>query len=223
MRGIAPHLRLNVRSRGKRKETDRSADPVYMWLLAQDFCDAGEAAIGYTWTAGPAPETQMTFSAKSRVMALAATAALLATPGPAPAHEVKANNLQIVHPWVRATPKGVPVAAGYAKIRNRGKQADRLLSATLVRATSTQVHRTEIVEGIARMRAVPDGVEIQPGAMVELKPGGLHLMFEGLTESLVEHSYVEGTLTFAKAGTIKVEFAVEAPAAGEDPGKDHEH
>lgn len=163
---------------------------------------------------------------KNRLSILVAALALCApitSDGPARAHEVKTGGLKIVHPWVRATPKGVSVTAGYAKIKNAGKAADRLLSATLIRAKSTEVHETTVDNGIARMRPVAGGIEIKPGATVELKPGGLHLMFIGLDEGLIEHDYVAGTMTFAKAGTIKVEFAVEAPAAGADPYKDHKH
>ena len=57
--------------------------------------------------------------------ALAALLALAA--GAASAHEYKIGTLEIGHPWARATPKGASVAAGYLKVTNTGKEADRLI------------------------------------------------------------------------------------------------
>ena len=47
---------------------------------------------------------------------------------------------------------------------------------------------------VMRMKAVEGGLEIKPGATVELKPGGLHLMFMDLKEPLKEGQTVKGTL-----------------------------
>jgi copper(I)-binding protein len=86
--------------------------------------------------------------------------------------------------------------------------------------------------GVMKMRPVKDGVEIKPGATVELKSGGYHLMMMDLKQPLKAGDHVKGTLTFEKAGPVDVEFAVEgvggAPAAKSDskPGMmkmDHMH
>ncbi len=62
----------------------------------------------------------------------------------------------------------------------------------------------------------------QPGATVELKPGGYHIMMTGLKEPLKEGAMVKGTLTFENAGTVPVAFKVEALAA-EEPTGAHDH
>ena len=56
--------------------------------------------------------------------------------------------------------------------------------------------------------------------MVELKPGGLHLMFVGLKAPLKAGDKFPLTLTFEKAGTVEVVVNVEAaaPAAGAASG-----
>ena len=70
------------------------------------------------------------------------------------------------------------------------------------------------------MRPIKDGVELKPGATVELKSGGYHLMMFDLKQPLKQGDHVKGTLTFEKAGPVDVEFAVEgvggAPAAKSD-------
>jgi len=63
-------------------------------------------------------------------------------------------------------------------------------------------------------------VEIPAGAKVALAPGGYHLMMQELKKPLVQGERIKGTLTFAKAGTVKVEFAVEGMGGpkGSAPG-----
>ena len=45
------------------------------------------------------------------------------------------------------------------------------------------------------------------------KPGGYHVMFIDLKRQLKEGETVKGTLTFEKAGTVPVEFAVQPVGA----------
>jgi copper(I)-binding protein len=59
------------------------------------------------------------------------------------------------------------------------------------------------------MRALPEGIEIKPGATVVLKPGSYHLMLVGLKSVLLPGEVVHLTLNFAKAGPIAVDLPVE--------------
>ena len=63
--------------------------------------------------------------------------------------------------------------------------------------------------GVMTMRPV-EAIEIPAGGTAELKPGGFHIMFLDLKMGAVEGERFKGTLTFEKAGTVEVEFAVEA-------------
>ena len=51
-------------------------------------------------------------------------------------------------------------------------------------------------------------IEIKAGESVELKPGSLHAMFVGVKEPLETGRSIKGTLTFEKAGTVEIEYAV---------------
>ena len=134
------------------------------------------------------------------------------------AHEFKAGEIVIGHPWSRATPDGAQVAGGYATFRNEGSTSDRLVSVTSAISAKGEIHEMAVTDGVMTMRPLPDGIEIPAGETVELKPGGLHLMFMGLSERPVEGTRFKGTMTFEKAGTVDVEFAVEAVAAKADHG-----
>ena len=68
--------------------------------------------------------------------------------------------------------------------------------------------------GVMKMRELKSGLEIPPGATVELKPGGFHIMFMGLKAPFAKDKKVPLTLVFEKAGSIDVELPVEAMGAG---------
>jgi copper(I)-binding protein len=138
------------------------------------------------------------------------------------AHEYNLGSLKIGHPWARATPKGATVAGGYLKITNNGPAPDRLIGGSATFAGRFEIHEMSEQGGIMKMRHLPKGIEIKPGQTVELKPGSVHLMFMELKQPLVkdQRPRPKGTLVFEKAGTIEVEYAVEA--VGSSPGG-HQH
>jgi copper(I)-binding protein len=136
--------------------------------------------------------------------------ALVFLTGSAWAEGYKIGNLEIDHPWSRATPKGAKVASGYVKIKNAGSTPDRLVGGTFALSRGAEIHEMSIDRGVMRMRELKAGVEIRPGATVELKPGSIHLMFTDLARALAKGERIKGTLAFEKAGSIEVEYTVEA-------------
>jgi periplasmic copper chaperone A len=148
---------------------------------------------------------------KPTVLLLALALASLATA--AAANDYKIGALEIQQPWARATPKGAKTGAGYLAIKNTGSAPDRLTGGSLAGAGGVQVHEMTMDHGVMKMRPMPDGIEIRPGETVELKPGGFHLMFTDLKTRLVKGQSVKGALTFANAGTVDVEFAIEGMGA----------
>ena len=141
-----------------------------------------------------------------------------------PDNAVTAGTLTITQPWSRATPGGAKVAAGYVRIANKGREPDRLIGATSPLAGRIEIHETSEEGGVARMRPVDKGgVEIKPGATVEFKPGGYHLMLLDLKEPLKEGQTVKGTLVFEKDGAVPVEYAVRALGAQTGAMPAHAH
>jgi hypothetical protein len=132
----------------------------------------------------------------------------------AAAHEYKAGNLEIVHPWARATLKGSTVADGFMKVINHGSAPDRLLSVSVEFAKTGQIHDMKMDGDVMKMQELTQGLEIPAGATVELKPKSMHLMFVGVDQELVPGTVVNGELVFEKAGTVKVEFMIEPAGTG---------
>jgi periplasmic copper chaperone A len=151
----------------------------------------------------------------TRRAALVLAAALLVAPA-AWAHEYKAGTLDIGHPWSRATLPGAKVAAGYLTVKNSGTEPDRLIAVSAGIAGKGEIHEMTVKDGVMTMRPVAGGLEIPAGGEVKLEPGSFHLMFMNLNAPAVAGEKFPGTLTFEKAGTVEVEFAVEKPGGGED-------
>jgi periplasmic copper chaperone A len=126
------------------------------------------------------------------------------------AKDYKIGALEIKNPWISMTPKGAPVAGGYVTIINSGTAPDRLIGGSSPLASRFEIHRMTMDQGVMRMRPVTGGLEIKPGETVELKPGSLHLMFVGLKQPVERGRNIKGTLVFEKAGSVEIEYSVEA-------------
>lgn len=139
------------------------------------------------------------------------------------AHEFKAGELTIDHPWARASIGNAPNSAGYMVIKNDGSSSDTLESASSPVAAKTELH-THIKEGnIMKMRPVTEGVSVPANAETKFQPGGLHVMLMGLKQKLGEGDIFPVTLKFRKAGEVTVEFKVEKPKTDTTGGHKHHH
>jgi hypothetical protein len=148
-----------------------------------------------------------------RTVFLIAAVLLAAAAAPASAADVKLGALQISAPWTRATPKGATVGGGYMTITNAGTTPDRLVGGSSPVADRVEFHEMTMTNGVMQMRRLTNGLEIKPGQTVELKPGGLHVMFVGLKHPLEKGQQLKATLLFEKAGKVEVDYSVAAIGA----------
>lgn len=138
------------------------------------------------------------------------------------AHEYKAGNLVIEHPWAKPSLKGVANGAAFLTIRNIGTEDDTLVAARADVSKAVELHTHMREGGIMRMRRVEGGIKVPAGKTVKLAPGGYHIMLIGLKAPLVKGSKFPLTLEFAKAGEVKTEVWVEQPTEDGRPA-DHKH
>jgi len=129
------------------------------------------------------------------------------------ADDYQLKELVIDHPYARATPPGATTGGAYVTVRNKGATTDRLLAASTPAAKFVEIHEMSMDGGMMKMRAIP-GIEIKPGARIELKPGGYHLMLLDLKEPLKSGAKIPLTLVFEKAGKVEVSAWVEDMTAG---------
>ena len=148
--------------------------------------------------------------------ALLASALLVSTAGAAAAHEIRFGSLVIGHPWAKPWPEVHHAMAGCMRITNTGQTADRLVSVTAGIAPAAQLHGTAMQDGAPIAVELGEGIALAPGTETDLKMKSLHILFLGVTSSLVEGQTFDATLTFEKAGTITVPFEMigDMDAAG---------
>lgn len=132
--------------------------------------------------------------------------------------------LKVDGAWAPPTVQGQSVGGGFLRIAG-GASADRLLSVSAGVSRTVELHSMAMEGDVMRMRQI-DGIAVAAGQTVELKPGGMHLMFMGLSRPLKNGDNFPLTLRFEKAGEVKVDVKVmphagmPAPPAGHG---EHKH
>jgi copper(I)-binding protein len=109
---------------------------------------------------------------------------------------IMVGDLNLSNPRVIETPPNARNAGGFLTIMNTGDSDDRLVSASSSVAERVELHTMTMDGDVMRMRELEDGIALPAGEMVELAPGGLHVMFIGLTGPFVAGETVPVTLTF---------------------------
>ncbi|AMQ82608.1 copper chaperone PCu(A)C [Pseudomonas glycinae] len=146
-------------------------------------------------------------------------AALLLPACFAHAHEYKAGELEITHPWSQELPPNAPTVAAYFIIHNGGKTADRLLSVDSPIAPTAELHEHVMQGDLMKMQQVSN-VAIPAGGNVTFEPMAYHVMLMNPTDRslLTDGKRFPLTLHFEKAGNVTVEVAVQKkpPQATQD-------
>ncbi|OGK82966.1 MAG: hypothetical protein A2X52_19730 [Candidatus Rokubacteria bacterium GWC2_70_16] len=147
----------------------------------------------------------------SVVLPLAALAALVVLLSPAPAAAQAASAIRLENPWARRAPAqgghGGANGAVYVTIRNDGVEPDALVSAVSDAAARGELHETAKDGDVMKMRPLPK-LDVAARGLVEMKPGGHHIMLLGLKRDLKPGDRVTVTLTFEKAGPMSIEAPV---------------
>lgn len=126
---------------------------------------------------------------------------------PAVTDGTKLGDLTISGQWVRPTTN--EVSAAYLTVQNSGA-ADTLIKAATPLTTTVQLHEVITEGSSSKMQEKPGGFPIPADGMLELKPGGFHIMLMDLAAPIKEGETVTLTLTFEKAGEITIDAPVKA-------------
>ena len=107
---------------------------------------------------------------------------------------------------IRESIPGAPNSAAFMILKNTSAQDVVLTSATSELARATELHNHINDNGVMRMREVSE-IVIPAGQSVQLKPGGLHVMFMGLATPLKQGE--QGSFTLVDQSGQ--EYPVQAP------------
>jgi copper(I)-binding protein len=100
----------------------------------------------------------------------------------------------------------------YFTIRNNGAVADKLTAIETDAAQMAMLHENVEDNGVNSMRHI-EALAIAPKDTVKLSPKKMHVMLMGLKAPLKKGEHFLVTLTFEKAGSVKVDVPVGDVAA----------
>src|ERR1700751_2328141 len=101
------------------------------------------------------------------------------------------GQLDVKDAWARATPGKAENGAAYLTIAS--PTAGRLVSVTSPAAKKAGLHSMTMDGGVMKMRPLA-GVDVPANEPVTLKPGGTHIMLQGLNEPLQAGTSFPGAL-----------------------------
>ena len=149
---------------------------------------------------------------KVALVAFIAAPALFAAAPPAQAQ----GKLAVYDAWIRKAPPGVSQMAGYATLKNEGDAPVKVLTVQSDAFRQSSIHETVVERGVSKMRELPR-VDLAPGATIEMKPGGAHLMLLEPRHPILVGDKVHMVFLLADGTRVETYFDVVAPdAAGDD-------
>ena len=146
-----------------------------------------------------------------KILMVTLTLTLLLSACGASAPADSGGSVEISTPYAHAADAGGSSAA-YMSIKNTGVETDTLLKAFCEAAMMVQVMESKMENDVMSMGEI-SGIDIPAGSIVELKPGGYHIMLMELPQPLMDGSTITVTLEFEKAGKMTVEVPVKAPGS----------
>ena len=118
------------------------------------------------------------------------------------------GQVTVLNPMSRAVPTAGGNGAAFMTIQNGTDAAVQLVAADTDVADVVELHETVQEGDVMRMIPRPEGWEIEPGGMLELKPGGKHVMLIGVPQPPAVGDTFLLTLRFADGTSIELSVPV---------------
>ncbi len=103
-----------------------------------------------------------------------------------------------------------PMMAGYGRIVNTCPMPVTIVGASSPSFGSVELHETRMVDGVSKMRHVPQ-LRLAPDGTAIFKPGGMHLMMMKPRTPLKAGSKIVIEFELAGGGKLLGEFEVRKP------------
>jgi periplasmic copper chaperone A len=131
---------------------------------------------------------------------------LILAPAAVPAASEEAA-VSVREAWIRETPPGMTMMAGYMALRNNTSRPQVLVGASSSGFERAMLHRTIVKNGMAGMVHASQ-VELAANANLLFAPGGYHLMLTNPTRALRAGDAVVVNLEFRGGLVLAVAFEV---------------
>lgn len=132
----------------------------------------------------------------------------------------KLGEVVVEQAWARITPGGSKTGAIYLTIHNKAATDDLLLAVDSSAARTTAIHESRIVDGVATMEPLPVGLPMPSHGEVVMRPGAIHIMLTGLSDTLKVGEVLPVRMVFQEAGSLDFEVPI-LPFNTDDPAVKH--
>ena len=126
-------------------------------------------------------------------------------------------SLKVFDVWVKTTVPGGSVSAAYMHIKSA--KPLKLIKAESPLTNTVELHDMKMKDGVMEMKAV-DAIVIPANKLIDLKPGGFHIMLIKVNKPIKKGDEVPLTLTFENEA--KKTFTVDVKAKGQEKDS-HSH
>ena len=112
-----------------------------------------------------------------------------------------AGDISVNDAYVQAVPPNLPNSASFMKIMNHSDNVVYLQRADSTLAKNLELHEHTMDNGMMKMQQVAH-IEIPANGMVELQPGGYHVMLLGLNRPLKEGDVAQSIKLYFSNGEV---------------------
>ncbi len=126
-------------------------------------------------------------------------------------------SLKVFDVWAKTTVPGGSVSAAYMHIKSA--KPLKLIKAESPLTNTVELHDMKMKDGVMEMKAI-DAVVIPANKLVDLKPGGMHIMLIKINKPIKKDDEVPLTLTFEN--DAKQTFTIDVKAKGQEKDS-HSH
>jgi periplasmic copper chaperone A len=122
----------------------------------------------------------------------------------------QAQTVEVKGAWARASVPGQKATGAFMTLS--AKDGATLVGVSSPAAGVAEVHEMKMDGDVMRMHALP-ALALPAGQVVELKPGGYHVMLQDLKAPLAKGSTVAITLVFKDAKGVQRRQVVQVPVS----------
>ena len=128
---------------------------------------------------------------------------------------VSKSPLMIVDGWAKAVDDGM--SAAFGMVKNPTSSPIQIIGAASPYATAVQLHEVVMQDGSMVMQQKAGGFTVPANGMLQLKPGGNHLMFMGITKPITPGMMIPIKLITSDGGILRTSVMAKVFAgANED-------
>ncbi len=124
------------------------------------------------------------------------------------ATQADTTKIEFLQAWIKQLPPVVPVRAGYMQIKNSSLLEHEIIALQSDAFDSVEMHETLMHDGMMKMEQ-QKSIVIPSKGLIELKPGGKHLMLIKPKQALQIGDRINLTVTFADQTSSIVQLEVK--------------